>query len=163
MSWPPESWYPAFEWMEATGVGTAVRQSVWAFPILEAVHLVGLALLGAAVLAGDLRLMGLGLTSASPGAVLAHCRPWLAAAVMAMAVTGIPMLLSEAVKCYYATAFWVKMGTLPPALALTWAGRRRLIRQDPPGHTGATRVQGAVSVLLWLTVAAAGRWIGFSA
>ena len=46
----PEAWLPFFEWLEYTAIGTAVRESIWAFPIIEAVHLLGLGLLGGALL-----------------------------------------------------------------------------------------------------------------
>ena len=54
------------------------------------------------------------------------------------------------------------MYTLPIALAFTFAVRERVARQEngEPGVRG--KVVGAVSLTLWFTVAAAGRWIGFS-
>ena len=52
---------PFFEWCEATTIGTLVRESLWLFPIIEAVHLLGLCLLFGALLIVDLRLLGVGL------------------------------------------------------------------------------------------------------
>ena len=43
--------------------GLMVRESVWMFPVIEAVHLLGLCMLGGALLVVDLRLLGAGLTS----------------------------------------------------------------------------------------------------
>ena len=54
-----------FDWLELTPIGTAIRDSLWLFPVIEAVHLLGLALLGGAVLVLDLRMLGLGLTRQS--------------------------------------------------------------------------------------------------
>ena len=39
---------PFFEWCEATLIGNAIRDSLWLFPVIEAVHLLGLCLLGGA-------------------------------------------------------------------------------------------------------------------
>ena len=52
---------PFFEWCEDTYIATAINNSVWAFPVIEAVHLVGLCALGGAVLIVDLRMLGVGL------------------------------------------------------------------------------------------------------
>ncbi len=150
-----------FEWCESTGLGLMVRESVWLFPVIEAVHLLGLSLLGGAIFLVDLRLLGAGLTR-TPAALLARqVRPWLTAAVVVMISTGVLLFLSEAVKCYYSQAFWVKITTFPVALAFTYALRQRVAEDD--GTTRATAVlTGTASIALWLVVAAAGRWIGFS-
>ncbi len=153
---------PFFRWCESTAIGTAVRDSVWAFPILEAVHLLGLCMLGGALLVVDLRLLGAGLTRQPVAHLARHARPWLITALAILVSTGVPLFLSEAIKAYYNTSFWVKMTTLPIALTFTFAVRERVARQEDgePGVRG--KVVGAVSLALWFTVAAAGRWIGFS-
>ena len=92
-----------FEWFEATWLGTTVRDSLWAFPVLEAIHLLGLSLLGGSLLIVDLRMLGMGLTRQPIAALARDARPWLLAALALMAVTGVPLFLSEAVKCYWNT------------------------------------------------------------
>ena len=153
---------PIFLWCEATLIGRAVADSVWAFPILEAVHLLGLCLLGGALLVVDLRLLGLGLTGQPVSRLARHARPWLLAGVLLMVATGIPLFLSEAIKVYYNTSFRVKMSALPVALAFTFGVRERVARGEGFDPGPRSRVVGAVSLALWFTVAAAGRWIGFS-
>ncbi len=152
---------PFFEWCEATALGLAVRESVWLFPAIEAVHLLGLCLLGGALLVVDLRMVGAGLTR-TPVALLARqARPWLAAGVITMLASGLLLFLSEAIKCYYSQAFWVKITTLPLALLFTFVVRERVAAAS---HVAGTPVAatGALSMALWVIVAAGGRWIGFS-
>jgi Family of unknown function (DUF6644) len=159
---PPESWRGTFEWLEHTTIGTAVHQSPWLFPILESLHLVGLCLLGGAVVVGDLRAIGIGLTRRSLAEVMRQVRPWVLAGILVMVVTGVPLFLSEAVKCYNTPAFWVKIATLPFALTCTLGSRRWIVRSNPEAISWTTRAVGITSLALWFTVAAAGRWIGFS-
>ncbi|MYE33331.1 MAG: hypothetical protein F4X23_00570 [Gemmatimonadales bacterium] len=159
----PEAWLPFFERLENTAIGTAVRESIWAFPIIEAAHLLGLGLLGGAVLLADLRLLGTGLKRQPIASVVRYARPWLVAGVALMFLTGIPLFLSEAVKCYYNTSFWVKMISLPVALAFTFGARKWVVAAAPSRANWRTRLIAAISLGLWFTVAAAGRWIGFSA
>jgi hypothetical protein len=152
---------PFFEWCETTWLGNAIRDSLWLFPVIEAVHLLGLCLLGGALLVVDLRLLGIGLRQ--PIAEVARdARPWLVASVVVMLLTGTALFLSESIKCYHNTSFWVKITTLPIALLFTFTIRERIARKAIADPTATTRIVALASLALWLTVAAAGRWIGFS-
>ena len=124
-------------------------------------HLLALAILGGAVLMLDLRLLGGGLLAQSPAAMERQTRPWLIGAICGLVATGVPLALSEALKLYGKDAFWVKMAALAVALVFTFAVRNPLARRDPA--IGAlSRAVASASIALWLTVAIAGRWIGFS-
>jgi len=154
--------FEVFDSLELTPLGAAIRDSTWLFPVIESGHLLGLAVLGGAVLVVDLRLLGVGLRTRSPAYVLEQARPWLLGAVVVMLASGIPLFLSEAVKCYFSPAFWVKMGALALALLFTFGVRNRRIRARPSLPPWQARGIAACSMALWLTVATAGRWIGFS-
>jgi hypothetical protein len=156
----PESWYPFFEWCEGTLLGSAVRDSIYAFPLIEALHLVALCVMGGALIVVDLRLLGLGLKQQGIAQLAAQVRPWLVGGIVVMLGTGVLLFLSEAIKCFYNTAFWVKILTLPVALIFTFAVRERLLDGLDTGRS--SRLLGATSLALWFVVAAAGRWIGFS-
>ena len=153
--------FETFDRLEQTWIGQAIRESLWLFPGIEAVHLLGLAILGGSVLVVDLRLLGAGLTRATAPAVLASARPWFVGSLVLMFATGSPLFLSEAIKCYYTTSFWVKMGALAIGIVFTFGVRNRVaMRHGAPRW--AMVLVGAVSLMVWFTVAAAGRWIGFS-
>ena len=149
-----------FTELEFTWLGATIRESTWLFPAIEAVHLLGLAALGGAVILVDLRLLGFGVRGLSPSELARDVKPWLLMALGCMAVTGVSLFMSEAVKCYYNTSFWVKMSALAVALAFTFGVRSRVAALAV--HDWRQKACGAISLALWLTVAAAGRWIGFS-
>jgi hypothetical protein len=150
-----------FERLEASAMGTAIRASQWLFPVIEAVHLLGLALLGGAVLVLDLRLLGFGLEQRPVSYVARQLEPWLAFAIAVMIATGVPLFLSEAVKCFHSEAFRLKMVALALALAFTF-GVRNPVAKARPLPARWNRVVATCSLALWLAVAIAGRWIGFS-
>ena len=154
--------FETFDWLEQTTIGAAVRDSTWLFPVIESVHLLGLAALGGAILVVDLRLLGLGLKNRPIAYVLDQTGPWLVGAIVVMLATGVPLFLSEAIKCYFSAPFWLKMGTLVSALIFTFGVRNRVVRARPNLRAWQAKAIGACSMSLWLTVAAAGRWIGFS-
>ena len=151
-----------FEWCDATALGATVRNSLWLFPVIEAVHLLGLCVLGGALLVVDLRLLGVGLKRQTIAELADEVRPWLVGAVVLMVTTGMLLFLAEAVKCYYNQSFWVKITTLPVALLFTFTVRARVTHSGGLDTSPQTRLVGAASIALWFTVAAAGRWIGFS-
>lgn len=151
-----------FQSLEATFIGTKVRESLWMFPVIECVHLLALELMGGAVLAVDLRLLGWGLRDQPAAKLEAMLHPWLTGGVVMMVVTGVPMLLSEAVKCYYSPPFWYKMGLLVVATIFAFTVRRRVARKSIElAVTGGGRLTAVASLALWFGVAFSGRWIAF--
>jgi hypothetical protein len=154
---------PLFERLETSALGEFIRTSLWLFPAIECVHLIGLVVLGGAVLLVDLRLLGMLLADQPVRTVERAGHRLLLGGIGLLIVTGVPLFLSEAVKCYYSTSFWVKMLTLVPAILFALTIRRRVAASDEGRVGRATRTMTAVaSLALWFTVAAAGRWIGFS-
>jgi hypothetical protein len=153
---------PFFEWCEASFIGQAIRDSLWLFPVIEAVHLLALASLGGAALIVDLRLLGVGLRQ--PVREIARdAQRWLYVSLAVILTTGVALFLSEAIKCYYNPSFWVKMTALPLALAFTFTVKRRITRREDHAISPWTaRLVALTSITLWLVTAAAGRWIGFS-
>jgi hypothetical protein len=152
-----------FQWCEATSLGTAIRNSPWAFAVIESVHLLALSVIGGAVLVVDLRLLGLGLRRQSIADVARDAFPWLVGSLIVMLVTGVGLFLSEPTKCYYSTPFWVKMISLAIAIVFTFAVRRPVTLADEARIRPAWyRLVALLSLALWFSVGAAGRWIGFS-
>lgn len=151
---------PFFEWMGNLAVSRAINESLWIYALVQAFHLLALAVFAGAVLIVDLRLMGRGLTQQPVAQVARDARPWLIGGLVALVLTGIPQLMSLATKEYYSEYFWFKMYVLVVALVFTFTIRQR-ITQDP------TRVRpfwagmvGFVSLMLWAGVAIPARLIG---
>jgi len=152
-----------FAWCEHSAVGGAIRNSSWLFPFIEAFHLLGLAVIGGAVLVVDLRLLGLGLRRQPVAELARDAQPWLIVSLMVMIATGALMFTSEAIKCYYHPAFWVKMTSLLLAIVFTFTVRRKVAMADET-RVGPLwcKLVALVSVTLWSGVGIGGRWIGFS-
>jgi hypothetical protein len=154
---------PFFQWCEASAIGSAIRESTWAFAVIESIHLLALAAIGGAVLVVDLRLLGWGLRRQSVAEVAGDAYPWFVGSLVVMLVTGVSLFLSESVKCYYSTPFWWKMSSLALAMIFAFTIRRRATIADE-SHLRPIylRVVALISLTLWFGVGAAGRWIGFS-
>lgn len=146
-------------WLEALPPGELVRSVFWAFPVIEAGHLLALAALGATVLPLDLALLGL----APAGTRIPHLeqatRRWTLGALAALLFTGSLLLVSEAGKVAENPFFRLKLLSLAVALSFCFLVRNPLARRESlPGPRG--RIAGACSLVLWLFVAACGRITG---
>jgi len=158
--WP----LPFFQWAEATTIGEVIRDSSWAFAVIESFHLLALSVIGGAVLIVDLRLLGLGLRRQPIADVARDARPWLVGSLIVMLATGVGLFLSEPMKCYASTAFAVKMTCLALALVFTFTVRMKVTLADEGRVRPAwLKLVALVSLALWFGVGASGRWIGFSA
>jgi hypothetical protein len=154
---------PFFQWCYQSGVGVTIRTSTWAFPVIEAFHLLGFGLTAGAVLVVNLRLLGVGLSGQPVAQLSAAAKPWLIGGVTLMFISGIPLFLSESIKCYYSFAFWVKMTSLLLVLLFTFTVQRQAIKAGLTSDRPLLgRLTALISLGLWSGVAWGGRWIGFS-
>src|ERR1022692_4548135 len=152
-----------FTWCEGTLLGEAIRESNWLFPAIESLHLLGLAVIGGAVLVMDLRLLGFGIERQPLAQVWRDTRPWLLGSLMVMLVSGLMLFTSEATKLYYHEAFWIKMSSLLLATLFTFTVLRPIALADQARVRPVWRKAVAlISILLWSGVGMGGRWIGFS-
>jgi uncharacterized membrane protein SirB2 len=152
-----------FTWCENSPLGEAIRASNWLFPVIESFHLLGLAVIGGAVLILDLRLLGLGLSRQPTDRIWRDTRPWLLSSLTVMIVSGLMLFTSEATKLYYHEAFWVKMISLLLSIVFTFTIARRTALADPKRVSPLwSRLVAVVSIVLWSGVGMGGRWIGFS-
>ncbi|HTI43196.1 MAG TPA: DUF6644 family protein [Vicinamibacterales bacterium] len=149
-------------WLQYSAPLHAMRDSPIFFPIVATIHLMGLAIIGGAVLVVDLRLLGFGLRH-QPAAVIAQdAERWLLRGLAVMIATGILLFMCFATKYYYLTFFWVKMAALFVVIVFTWSVHRRVaMGQDVDTRPLRSRLVAMTSLLLWTIVAIGGRYIGF--
>jgi uncharacterized membrane protein len=151
-----------FESLEYAPLLVEMRSSPWLFPAIASVHLLGLAMLGGAVLIVDLRLLGFGLTRQPVAVIGRAAEPWLKASVLVMLATGLFLFMCFATKYYYLAAFWVKVTCLLAALVFTFSIRRRVVMAEDTHYNPLKgKIVAAVSLMLWITIALGGRLIGF--
>jgi hypothetical protein len=159
----PASWFGFFNWIEHTQHGTMIRDSIWQFAAIEAVHLLALAVIGGAVLIVDLRLLGWTLKRQPVSQIARDAEPWLLGSLFMMLLTGYLLMASLAASKYYVNfAFQLKMLFLLLAIVFTFTVRRWLIYKDESQISPTlARIVAIVSVLLWSGVGIMGRGIGF--
>ncbi|EYC50980.1 membrane protein [Hylemonella gracilis str. Niagara R] len=131
--------------------------STWAYPALEVLHLVGVALLLGNLVLLEMRVFGWG--RALPAHELARLALTLAAAGFGLAVlSGGLMFAAQPAELIANRAFTFKMLLLLAAAcnAAWFHGRGSLDKLD-----ALARAQMVLSTLIWLAVLACGRWIAY--
>jgi hypothetical protein len=135
----------------------ALRSHVWAYPALEVVHIVGIALLLGNLVLLELRVFGWG--AAIPPRDLGRLSLSLALCGFGLAaLSGLVMFATQPQELLANRAFTLKMLLLMLAAcnAAWFHGRGSLTRLD-----GLARAQMLLSTLIWLAVVACGRWIAY--
>ena len=152
-----------FEALEAGPIGVFVKDKAATFAIIEAVHLMALALLGAAVLSVDLRLLNLVMRDVPSNTVTDQAHRWFKLALVVLLITGFFMLAGVATKCYHNPFYWTKMTALGIGIVFVFAIRAPLLRKDHSQLNPMTlKLMALASMAIWFVVASSGRWIGFS-
>ena len=151
---------PFFRWLGAFEVSKAIGESLWIYPVIQAFHLVFLAILAGAILIVDLRLLGTGMVRQPLSQVARDARPWLFIGLIGMVATGVPQLMSNWSRQYYSEFFWQKMYFLTAALIFTFTVRLYVTRAEGRISPVWAKLTALVSIFLWMNVAIAGRLIG---
>jgi hypothetical protein len=145
---------------------TQIRESDWLFPTIETVHVFALVLVVGSIMSVDLRLLGFANKERPFSQVASEMLPWTWVAFGVAALAGMLMFSSKALTYYGNIPFRLKMICLLLAginMALFhWLGTRRLEAWDHGRPPLAAKLAGGASLLLWTTIVAAGRWIGFT-
>ncbi len=135
----------------------ALRTHAWAYPALEVVHIVGIALLLGNLVLLELRVWGRG--AALPLKDLARLSLTVALCGFGLAVvSGLLMFATQPQELLSNRVFTLKMLLLMLAgcNAAWFHGRGSLVRLD-----AMARAQMLVSTLIWLAVVVCGRWIAY--
>ena len=153
-----------FSWLEHSSVlGHAAKAYGGVYAVFQSLHLISLAVLGGTMLVTDLRCFNLILRTTPIGIIAEEAHKWFRISLIIVLGTGVFMLAGVAEKCYGKPAFWVKMTALLVGVIFTFAIKRPLLIRDPAlNETVVLKCVAIASLSIWFTVAAAGRWIGFS-
>ena len=155
------------QWLQDTPVGAGIRESAYTYPIIEGSHVMGLALSVGTVMWFDLRLLGVAMRRDTVTNVFDQLRPWMALGFAVMVVTGALLFASRAVDAYESQYFRIKVGLLVLGAVNIVFFHTTIDRQRVEWDTAATpppraRMAGALSLVLWFGIIAAGRIMAFN-
>ena len=152
--------------IESSGLGRTMRESLWAYPIVETFHIIGLATIFGSVLVVDLRLLGLSRT-VSVARLARHALPWTVAGFGLVLCTGLMMFSAHTEDFLGNGVFMLKMGLILAAginAATLHTGPLRAagdwdLGVPPPARV---RVAAGLSIVLWMSVIACGSFLAYT-
>ena len=143
--------------LEASTVATLLRQSRWTYPAVNALHVLGVALLVGAIVPMDLRLIGVWRADVPLAAALRLLRPVAATGAGLAIVAGALLFVVQARDYAAQPLFAVKIALVAAGLAhaLAWGAA---LDDAPRRHQ---RRAGAFSLAVWTCALFCGRMLGY--
>jgi len=128
-------------------------------PVVQTVHLLGIAVIMSSVVLLDLRILGVALPSQGVQELARRVMPWVWWALPIMLLSGLPFVFARPQRYFTNPVFGLKFALLLPSIAL--AALLHVVTVRKPDYRG-TKVIAAFSLLLWIGVVLAGRWIAYA-
>lgn len=155
---------PFFEWAETSFLGYIGKTYGGVYATFgQSIHLMSLAVLGGSVLVTDLRLLGIIMKDVPSEVVADEAHKWFRISLVFILATGIFMAAAVAQRMYYNDFFWAKMSALLVGIIFVFAIKRPLLKGSHAEiQPWLLKLVAVASILIWFSVAATGRWIGFS-
>jgi hypothetical protein len=152
-------------WLQSRPFAVDIAESTWLFPGLETLHVLAITVVVGSVAMMDVRLLGM--TKGRPvSEVIAASLPWTWSAFSVALVAGGLLFCSKAVTYYGNLPFKIKLACMGIAglnmLVFHAVTARNMSAWDQGAPPRAARLAGGLSLALWITIVAMGRWIGFT-
>lgn len=149
------------DWLAQTPLAQAMTDSTWLFGTVEAVHVVALTTVLGSIGVVDLHLLGLAERGRATEPFIRSLLPLTWAGFTLAAITGSALIFANP-QGYFANTFFLGKMVLLLVAGLNVLVFHHLVQPRAQGNTLAPRLSGGISLLLWLTIASFGRWIGFT-
>lgn len=153
-------------WLEKTQISEMIQAHDWIVQAVQSIHILAVAVVASSALMINARLLGLYAADQPLDEVLARFAPFIWWPLLLLLLTGTIMIIGEPPRSLKNPVFQLKMLLLGAALATTAASQFRL-RRSPAFHEANTGppIGGAtlagLSMLLWVSIIFAGRWIAY--
>ncbi|UCV01664.1 DUF6644 family protein [Dechloromonas denitrificans] len=152
--------------LQSSAPGVALAESAYAFPLIEAIHLIGLSVSVGLIFLIDLRLVGVILKNVPIPDLLHQLRGLVIGGFVVIFISGFLLFWSEAATVIVSPAFPVKFLFIAIAGVNALYFELRLARQPPVLENHAVlpaniRYAGLASLFSWGAVIIAGRLIPY--
>jgi hypothetical protein len=154
------------ERIEYSTVGTWIGESQYGYPIIEGIHLIGLAVAVGLLFVVDLRLLGLLLPQVRVHDLMRQLRPWIIWGFIAIFATGALLFWSSAGRMLDSPAFAVKVvllvvGTVNALHFELKLANEQVIRDNPSVLPSNIRRAAGASLAIWTLTIVFGRMTAY--
>ncbi len=154
-------------WLAGTAGSTALRESLHLYPLIEAAHVLAIALFVGTIAMVDLRLLGVAFKTVPVSQMTRRILPWTVAGFVLMTATGLILFYAIPVRTYHSLWFRFKIAFMIVAAANVWFFHRRIERDrerwdEAPRPPLGARLSAAISLVSWAAVIVTGRMIAYN-
>jgi hypothetical protein len=154
-------------WLASTSGSIALHESLYAYPLVESMHVLTLCLFVGLAATLDLRLMGVTLMRVPVSEVARRLLPWMAGGFAIMVVSGALLFFAIPIRSWHNVFFRFKLILLVLAGLNAWVFHARIWRRVAdwdldPVTPRAARVAGLASLALWAAIIVSGRMIAYN-
>lgn len=154
------------QWLESTQLGETFLGSRYLYPLVQGIHLLGLALSVGLIIVTDLRLIGAFQRRVPVADILQQLRPWLLTGFILTFTSGALLFWPVAATLYFSTIFRIKL------LLIVLAGINALVFElrlgrhvaewgNAPVLPRSARFAGWTSLGFWVIAVVLGRLIAY--
>jgi hypothetical protein len=150
-------------WLAATNLSEHIQDISWVIPSVQIVHIISIAIVMTSMAMLDLRLVGIAGRRQSLTDMAARFLPWVWTALVVLLCSGSILIIGEPARDLLNKMFWLKMSLLATGVLLTWTFQHMLRRNSQfwDHHRAAAVLLGSVSLVIWVGIIGAGRWIAY--
>src|SRR4051794_2787360 len=111
------------EWLEKSSWAVGIRQSLYLYPVLEIIHILGIVMLVGAAFLFDLRLLGYSKSLPIPS-LARHVLPWSQRGLILIIPSGLLLFITNAQSLGSDFTFWLKIALIGVAALNVWVFHR---------------------------------------
>ena len=151
-------------WLAATPPSIYIQEhNTWTIPLIQSIHIFGIALVMGTVLMLDLAILGWAGRDQTAGETAKRFGPWLTGSLWLMLISGGLMVIGQPTRELMSLSFRLKMG-LVAAGALIAVLMVRTLRQRglaAVDRTSGPKALAIVTFIAWVCVILLGRFIAY--
>jgi uncharacterized membrane protein SirB2 len=149
-------------WLANTPLSLKIQTVLWIIPLVQTIHILCVAIVMSTMAMLDMRLVGLTGRSQTISRAVRRWVPWVWGTLPVMLLTGSILIIGEPTRELMNPYFRTKMAMLLVVIAITALVQRK--NRDAEfwkNRAVAAKFAGALSLLLWMGIVTAGRWIAY--
>ena len=150
-------------YLESTPLIAAIQINFWVVPFLQSIHILAIASVLIGILLINLRILGVHGQSEPIAIVITRYQPLIWLALPVLLITGCIMIVGEPARSLTNPAFQLKMLMLLAVIFITLLFQKKWHNNHSFAPTNtANRLLAILSLVLWVGIVAAGRWIAYA-
>jgi len=151
------------DWLANTPLSLKIQTIMWIIPAVQTVHILCVSIVMSCVAMTNLRLIGLAGRKQPVSRTVGRFVPWVWGALPVLLATGTILIIGEPARELLNPYFRAKMLMLAVVAAITFVVQRQSKKDATywEARRVAAALTGAASLLLWVGIVSAGRWIAY--